>query len=182
MKVYITRHGQTEMNVRHLSSGNIETELTERGRMQAQELANRIKERNGECRIKRIFVSPLKRARDTASYVEKALSIKATVDQRLHEMSFGSMEAIDWDTPLFKELKFSPYMRFPGEGESILDVAHRAYSFMDDLLKEEDRSNVLIVCHGTFARILSTYFIEYTDEEYQEVSWQNCEVREFEIR
>ena len=43
MKLFVTRHGETGWNVKMLACGISEAELTEKGRVQAQALATRLK-------------------------------------------------------------------------------------------------------------------------------------------
>ncbi len=180
MKVFITRHGKTDYNERQLVCGVLESQLTEEGRAQAEELA-RILERDQERnRICHIFSSPLKRAVETAGYAARALGLEIQTDERLMEVHFGSCEGVGWDDEEFVRVKRNPFLRYRG-GESTIDAAHRAYSFMDDLRSWKLDGNVLIVCHGTFARILSTYFVDYTLDEYWSTRWKNCELRSYEL-
>ena len=44
MKLFVVRHGETDLNVKELACGVSETNLTEKGRMQAQALVSRLKE------------------------------------------------------------------------------------------------------------------------------------------
>ncbi|MCF0238495.1 MAG: histidine phosphatase family protein [Sphaerochaetaceae bacterium] len=180
MKVFITRHGETELNEKRLVCGQMEAKLTQLGISQAKNLASSILEKKEEYNIKHIFVSPLERARVTASFIEEALGIKAIVDSRLLEQDFGKMDTASWYDEAFLKIRKSPFERFPG-GESVVDVAHRAYSFLDELKTKKLEGNVLIVCHGTFSRIMSTYFNSVTFEQYLDLKWKNCEIRAFDF-
>ncbi len=180
MKVFITRHGKTDYNERHLVCGRSEAELTDEGRAQAKALAEELLIGQEKNRIRYIFSSTLKRARETAEYAARALSLEVVTDRRLMEVNFGTSEGVDWEDEEFLFIKRNPFMRYRG-GESTIDAAHRAYSFLDELKKRNLDGNVLIVCHGTFARIMSTYFIDYTLEDYWKTRWQNCELKAFEL-
>ncbi|MCR5732806.1 MAG: histidine phosphatase family protein [Sphaerochaetaceae bacterium] len=180
MKVFITRHGRTNYNEQRLVCGISEAELTEEGKAQAIELSKKLKAEEAINNIRYIYSSPLKRARDTAGYIASMLNLEVIVDDRLHEVDFGTYEATSWDNEEFKKIKKEPFMKFPG-GESTLDAAHRAYSFIDEIKKKNLDGNILIVCHGTFARILSTYFVSYSEKEYQETRWNNCELKVFKL-
>ncbi len=65
MKIYATRHGQTDWNKADKICGITDVELTDKGREQAKELAEKCAAK-GDIDI--IICSPLKRARDTAPY------------------------------------------------------------------------------------------------------------------
>ncbi len=180
MKVFITRHGKTDYNEKHLVCGVLESQLTEEGIEQARELAEVLLRDQEKNQIKYIFSSPLKRARETAGFAAKALGLEVETDERLMEVHFGACEGVSWDDEEFVHIKRNPFTRYRG-GESTIDAAHRAYSFLDDLRSWKLDGNVLIVCHGTFARILSTYFVDYTLDEYWATRWQNCELRGYEL-
>ena len=81
MKIYFTRHGETEWNSKNIICGITDIELTEKGRLQARELADRLSENHRD--IDMIISSPMKRAAETASYSAKALGITPQTDIRL---------------------------------------------------------------------------------------------------
>ena len=55
MKLFVVRHGETDLNVRELACGVSEAKLTEKGRMQAQALANRLQEDKAKNNITTIY-------------------------------------------------------------------------------------------------------------------------------
>ena len=65
MKLYLTRHGQTDWNVQRKVCGQVEAHLTDLGRSQAAEMAEKV----AETSVNLILTSPLERARDTARIV-----------------------------------------------------------------------------------------------------------------
>ena len=181
MKLFVARHGETDGNVSELACGISESELTEKGRAQAQALANRLKEDKEKNNITAIYVSPLKRARDTAAYIEKALDITAIPDERLKEINFGIFEGKPWKTAEFLHIYKNPFVKFPS-GESIVQVAHRAYAIIEDIKKNcRTEGNILFVCHGVLTTALCTYFKSFSMEELFQVEITNCQLLEFEL-
>lgn len=181
MKLFVTRHGETGWNVKMLACGISEAELTEKGRAQAQALATRLKIEKEKNNIKTIYVSPLKRARETAAYIERALNIKAIPDARLTEMNFGCFEGEKWNKPEFAAMYKNPFFKFP-EGESVAQTAHRAYCIVEDTIKKHKTGgNVLFVCHGMLSAALCTYFKSYSSEEFSKLEIENCQLLEFEF-
>ena len=178
MKIFVARHGQTEWNKEHRVSGILEAELSAEGRRQAEELAMKLKQEQSVNRIEAILVSPLKRARDTAAPIEEALGIRAIVENDLHEMDFGEYDGTDWYNPEFHRIKNGIFSRFPG-GESVADVAKRAYTLLDRIRREYS-SNVLLVCHAALIGVIDTYFNSKTVEEFISFSTKNCQVIEYE--
>lgn len=182
MKLFITRHGETDRNVQKRICGWSEARLTEKGHVQAQELAERLfadKEKNA---IKHIYVSPLKRARDTAACIEKVLDIKAVPDDRIKEVFFGDFEGVHWVTdPAFREMLHNPFVTFPN-GESLVQAAHRAYGLIEEVRrKHKSDGNVLFVCHGMITVLMCTFFKDYSQNDLLNMRIENCQLLEFEL-
>ena len=182
MKIYITRHGETDWNTSQKLCGSTDIPLNDKGREQARELAEMIASRKDELDIRYIYTSDLERAVETASYTEELLGIRSIQDLRLREMDFGAQEGKDWNSNEAFEVQTCPTQRFQ-DGESTLMVAHRAYSFLDDMLARHKgpEENILIVCHGIMARMLSTYFRSYKAREFMKLDIPNCAFVEFEV-
>lgn len=182
MTLYVTRHGETDWNAKHLISGLAEVPLAEKGMQQAASLAARLAERQNDYRIKYILVSPLGRARKTASYIEKALGIEAVVEKRLREIDFGEFEHTSTRGAEFLAIKANPYKRFPG-GESLLYAAHRIYGAIEDARARYAPDNLLFVCHGMVSSLISTYFQDYeTIEEFTNSGFENCGLQAYEFK
>ena len=90
MKIFVVRHGETEWNAVNKVCGRTDVPLSEKGHEQAKTLAIQLKENQSKNDIRHIFVSPLMRARQTASYIEDVLGIRAIVEDDLIEMNFGT--------------------------------------------------------------------------------------------
>ena len=67
MKLFITRHGQTDWNLRGIIQGTTDITLNDTGRAQALTVAKELKEE----RLDAIIVSPLKRAVETAEIINQ---------------------------------------------------------------------------------------------------------------
>ena len=169
MTLYVTRHGETEWNAKHIISGLAEVPLAEKGIQQAASLAARLAEHQNDYRIKHILVSPLGRARKTASYIEKALGIEAVVEKRLREIDFGAFEHTSTKGAEFLAIKANPYKRFPGA----IEDARARYA----------PDNLLFVCHGMVSSLISTYFQDYeTIEEFTNSGFENCGLQAYEFK
>jgi broad specificity phosphatase PhoE len=72
MKLFVTRHGQTEWNSQNRVSGITDISLTDKGLEQAEALANQIVDYD----IDIIITSPLNRAKLTADILSKAIGKK----------------------------------------------------------------------------------------------------------
>ncbi len=176
MKIFISRHGQTDMNLKRRVCGIEDFPLNDTGIKQAQQLAQNCVGKG----IDKIICSPLTRARVTAETVGKALGIKVVTDGRLLEQDYGKKEGCSWDDEEYQILKKNFAKPFP-DGESMLQVAHRAYDFLDELIEKYNDKTVLIVCHGSISRIMNTYFTGMTNDEFWGYLLDNCELKEYNV-
>ena len=82
------RHGETDWNTEGRAQGLSDIPLNDRGRDQARDAARIL----ARIPISAVIASPLTRARDTAAVVADAIGLPVTVDDALHEVSFGDHE------------------------------------------------------------------------------------------
>lgn len=174
MKLYVTRHGETDWNVQGRVCGTTDVELTEKGREQARRLAESLDGRD----IGLIISSPMKRALETSRIIAAGRDIPIKTDIRLIEQDYGVYEGTNWRDEKFQENKRNFAYRYPG-GESMMDVAYRTYGLIKEL--KEKRRPVLLVCHGGVCRVMNTYFRDMTNEEFFRYSLGNCGLEEYEL-
>ena len=175
MKLYVTRHGETEWNVQSKVCGTTDVELTEKGREQARKLAESI---GGDIGL--IISSPLKRALETSQIIASGRDILVKTDIRLIEQNYGIYEGVNWRDERFLANKRNFAFRYPG-GESMMDVAHRAYGLIEELKEKVPDRAVLLVCHGGVCRVINTYFRDMTNDEFFRYSLGNCVLEEYEL-
>lgn len=154
VRIYLTRHGQTNYNLEERMQGRIDAELNEEGVKQAEALAKRIQ----NDPIDHIYASPLVRAHKTAQVINAHHNIGLTLDDRLKEMGFGS-----WEGHVIAEIKEKhserafhfwkqPEKYVPIDGESFESVQSRVKSFLSDIARKHSGQTVLVVCHGMLIR------------------------------
>lgn len=176
MTVYVARHGQTEWNAENRVCGITDIALSEKGIAQADALAEQVKEKNIEI----IISSPMKRAVATSRIVSEKCHIPMMTDDRLVEQNYGVYEGVDRSDELFLANKRNFAYRYPN-GESMMQVAVRVYTFLDEIKEQHDSKNVLIVSHGGVCRIIKTYFDDMTNEEFFEYTLQNGKIDKYHI-
>ena len=176
MKLYIARHGETAWNVENKISGRTDIPLTDRGLKQAQALAEQAKGRG----IDVILASPLLRAQQTAQAVSDAIGIPVQTDGRLVELDFGIFEGRDRSDPDFQYVRGQMPTRYPG-GESAFQLAHRVYSLLEDVKERYAGQTVLLVCHGGVCRMVRSYFMDLTNDEYSFYFAPNAELVEYDM-
>ncbi|HRR76089.1 MAG TPA: histidine phosphatase family protein [Ruminococcus sp.] len=178
MKIYSTRHGQTEYNRTDTILGTTDIELNETGISQAKELADKV------CtlgNIDIIIASPMKRALKTAKIVAEAIGKDIIIDERLKEWNYGEYEGKTRFTEGFAENKINFGIRMGRSGESLLQLSHRIYSALDDIIKKYNNKNILIVSHGGVCRVIETYFNDMSTETFAGWFMGNCQLIEYDI-
>lgn len=152
MKLYLVRHGQTDLNKVRRFQGHIDVPLNEAGIGQAQKLALRL-----SCEpLDKIYTSPLSRTQQTAEIIRSNHQIDIMTNEELAEMSFGSLEGKtyreineifpDWNASVFD-------FTFAG-GENLDNLVVRMKSFLDELKKQDEKTNVLVVTHSGCLRVM----------------------------
>ena len=174
--IYSARHGETEFNVRFCLCGRLDIPLTEKGMEQAHILADAMAGKD----IQRIICSDLSRAVVTAKIVGEKLGLSPIPDARLRETDFGRMERGRRDDPEFLRRRSAFAERFPG-GESILQSAHRVYGFLDDIIGSYRGETILLVSHGWTNKMIASYFMDMSNEEFADFVLPNCEFSRYEI-
>lgn len=178
MNIYITRHGQTNLNKDRLMQGRIEEPLNEVGRQQAYDAAKTVE----SIKFDAVYSSPLKRAVETASIIGHIKAEDVLIDERITEVDFGKYERVSY-------FHMGPKMTLywilpevfpvPDTVENIPSMVKRSSSFLEELLNK-DYENVLIVCHGGIIRALCGYL----ENRKNKIKWRpkpkNCEIRKYE--
>lgn len=178
MKIYSTRHGQTDFNKDEIILGVTDLPLNETGVAQAVELAENV-ERLGDVDI--IIASPMTRAQTTARAVAERCGLSIVTDERLREWCYGEYEGKSRFTEGFAEGKREFGVRIGNTGESLLQLCHRVYSALDDIIENYRGKNVLIVSHGGVCRVIETYFNDMTAKEFSGWFMGNCQIIEYVI-
>jgi len=142
----------------------------------------------------RLWNSPYKRARETASIIGGVIKTQVTdtrEDVLLCEQQFGLFDGLEEDE---KEAKFPVefalfnkqcqgngkfWARFPG-GESGFDVSCRLRQFNGTINRDEENgiNDHIIVCHGSVSRLFTMAWLHYPYEWFEgEKNPGNCSIR-----
>lgn len=169
-RLILLRHGQTDYNATSRMQGQLDTDLSEIGRQQAEESAKILADQH----ITHVFSSDLSRARDTAEAVARRIHVDVVTDPRLRETHLG-----EWQSRTHKEIdtvfpgaralwRHDPEWSPPG-GESRVEVARRARQFVNEQmieLKDWNNSTVLIVAHGGTINALTSNLLALSFDQY----------------
>lgn len=139
-RIFIIRHGRTELNHKKQLQGRVDAALDEVGIQQAQQIASYLSTRPN-TNITRVLTSPLLRASQTASWLGDALGLHCEVEERLVELNYGN-----WEGRAVKDVSADEWARWkqdlsfaPPHGESLQSVADRVSSLMAELMKEGNK-------------------------------------------
>ena len=177
---YFARHGQTVWNVENKICGATDIALTEKGHLQAEELARAITAEG--IHIDEIICSPLMRAADTAGHISDITGVPVRVEMRLREQNFGKYEGTPRNGEEFQHAKTCFADSYEG-GESMIRFCQRIYNLLDDNKKEaKDRKVNLLEAHNGLARAVQSYFTDMTNEEFAKFRIKNCELRKYEFQ
>ena len=152
MSLWLARHGETSENAEGRILGRRDPPLSAAGVAQAEALAGRLK----NAAIVAVWASPLRRARETAEIVGRALGLEPVVLADLAESARG-----DWEGRRVAELAEEspdlyaafiagdPAFRFPG-GESMAEQRARTRSALAGV--KAGPLPALVVAHAGTAR------------------------------
>jgi len=120
----------------------------------------------------------LSRAADTAKHIAEITGVPLRVEQRLKEQNFGKYESTPRHGEEFEEAKQNFIYDFDG-GETMLQMAARIYSLLDELKEQTDKT-YLLVAHNGISRIVQSYFYNMSNEEFAAFGIKNCQIVEYE--
>lgn len=176
MNIFVARHGETDWNAENRICGRTDLPLNENGFRQAEALAANAVGRGIEV----ILCSPMLRARQTAAVVAEALGLPVEVEERLIEQDYGRFEGTSRLGQEFLYNKRQFAVKYPG-GESHLKLAQRVYGALDDMRRTYPGKTVLLVCHGGVARVIRTYFLDLTNEEFFRYGMDNAALEMYTV-
>ena len=172
-RIVFLRHGETDWNVKRVIQGWKGTGLNALGLRQAALAARRV--RSMDLGIGAVLCSDLKRAKQTAAALGKALGLRPQPRADLRERGFGDWEGQSVDAVLarFKlgpKTRTDPFLAFdPKGGESMKAFAKRMGGFLAAVLKEHAGTTVAAVTHGGPVRIAACLAVGIDPKVYYQL-------------
>ena len=153
-KILLARHGETDWNAVGRWQGHTDRALTERGRRQAVELAERLA--NDE--IDAVYSSDLLRAVETAEPVAKRLGLPLQTLPELREVDVGTWAGLTRDevAERFPDgfRRWSEWQTGWEDGETYDEMGERVVGAILRLAGEHPGERILVVSHGGAIRAL----------------------------
>ncbi|MFW5928685.1 MAG: histidine phosphatase family protein [Thermoplasmatota archaeon] len=161
LKIYITRHGQTQWNLEERLQGWRDAPLTDIGKKQAEALGKRLQ----EIDIDKVYCSPLGRTLETAKIaLDGKNDIDIVLDERLKEINMGEWEGmkaeiVEEKYPEYYDMFWnSPDKYEPKTGESYHETQERVIEALDDIIENNSDETILIITHGCAGKIMLAHF------------------------
>ena len=180
MNILITRHGQTDWNLKKKVMSRCDEPLNETGLTQAEETREKLLDKD----IDLVICSPLQRAKQTANIIARDRNIEIIYDDRIVERDFGEFEGQetkDFDFPGYWDYHKNNHYE---KAENIQEFFKRVYSFLDEIKEKYEDRKILVVSHGGVSIPVACYFRgEIPEGTLLDVSLAlgNCEVRSYEF-
>lgn len=182
-RLYLVRHGETIWNHSLKYQGHADVPLNERGVLQAEALARRLR---GE-RFAAFYASDLIRATETARIIAQPHGGTVIPVPALREINFGAWEGLTRDEikARFPEISqqwwTAPYeTRLPG-GETLREVAARAVGALFEIAARHDGEQVLVVSHGGTIRAAIGSLLRMDLNQYWRLRQDNTALNIIEI-
>ena len=166
-RLLLVRHGETVDNVNQIMQGQTQGELTHQGLLQAEELAQQMKDES----IDAFVSSDLKRSVDTCKIIAQSHGLPVVQTPLLRERDWGGFTG-----RFIPDLKDEPW---PDDIESITDLRARAQAFLDFISEQYPGKTVLAVGHGIINKAIQAVHLGKEMREIPRMT--NAEVREVKL-
>ena len=158
-EIILIRHGETEWNSQKRMQGHSNSDLSEVGRGQIQELGELMK----NVSFDHIYSSDSLRTRQTAEAITQYSGHTLQFDQRIREKNLGvfegltSTEAKERHPEIYRLFKTAGANYVIDEGESTQQLLERALEFIEEIRLRHPQERVVMVTHGGVVRVLMKY-------------------------
>lgn len=162
-RLIMARHGQAHCNVDGVIGGARHCRgLTDHGRHQARQLAERLHTEHRQTAITAAYTTPLRRARETADVVAARLGLPVHPVRDLREPDYGSADGQRWSDVV------AAFGRIPAQhpdqpiapgAETWHAYLQRCTTALHSLLTEHVGETVLIIGHGETVTAAAHHFL-----------------------
>ncbi|HYC89017.1 MAG TPA: histidine phosphatase family protein [Thermoanaerobaculia bacterium] len=169
-RIYLVRHGATQLTAEDRFSGAVGVDLSEDGRWQAARLGERL-QRQG---IDAAYCSTLSRAIETAEIIGGRCGIAPVTTHGLEEISHGRWEGLtrreveERYAEEYASWEEDPFTFAPEGGESGVAVLARALPVLRRIVTSHEGQRVLVVSHKATIRLLLSSLIGFDERGYRD--------------
>ena len=169
-RVYLIRHGATDLSSEDRFSGGTDVDLSTIGRWQVERLAVRL----ADDRLTAVYCSPMRRTIETASIIARPHGLTPLVQNDLREIHHGHWETMrraDVEANFPEEYaawQSDPFTFAPEGGESGLSVMARALPVMREVVVKHAGENIALVSHKATIRLLISSLLGFDARGYRD--------------
>lgn len=162
-RIYLVTHAEAQHHVDGLVGGWYDSELTARGRVQAERIGEVLAGRIGAGAVE-VYSSDLRRASQTAERIAGRFDVGVQVDARLRERSNGEADGRPqaWlderRVPLPEYGDRLGHHDGPAGAETRLELVERLYPALDDIVRRPV-DHLIVVSHGSASSYLIAAWI-----------------------
>ena len=177
MKLYITRHGQTDGNLFKIMDGIRDIDLNETGIKEAEKTRDNLK----DIKFDLIISSPLIRTKHTMEIIN-INNYPVIFDDRIMERDCGEFTGLGFDK-LDRDLYWNYYDKNIYErAESMTHLFNRVYEFLDEIKEKYKDKTILLVTHSGVTKVINCYFNGIPEDgNLQVLGLKNCEVKVYDM-
>ena len=158
IKIFLVRHGQSTANEKKEMAGHANVQLTDKGKKQAEVVAEKLKEEQ----IDMVFSSPLDRALETANIINSVRKDKLHINicNDLKEVNYGVYEGVKKSN--FDYLQFWNYIN-DNNINNFFSFAWPIIKFIyKELFIKNYGKNILLVTHGGVSKVIEFILGDYS--------------------
>ena len=169
-RVYLIRHGSTELSSEDRFAGVVDVLLSDSGRDQARRLGARLTKE----KITVAFASPMKRTMETARLTVEPHGIEVTPVDGIREIAHGRWEGMKRDEverafpEEYSRYEHDPFSFAPLGGESGLQVTARALPALLKIVEDHCDQRIVIVSHKATIRLLLSTLLGFDPRKYRD--------------
>ncbi len=169
-RLYLIRHGATQLTAEDRFSGAENVYLSDEGRAQVEHLAIRLADDD----IAAVYASPLDRTLDTARVIAKPHQLDAVPRDGLREISHGHWEGMSRKeveaqfTEEYRAWESDPFTFAPMGGESGISVLARALPVIREIVVSHRDKNVIVVSHKATIRLILSSLLGFDERGYRD--------------
>ncbi len=159
-RIIFVRHAEAEGNVNREFHGWTDSSITEKGHLQAQKVAQRLKDEQ----IDVIYSSSMKRTMQTAQYIADIKKLPVIRTDKLKEINGGDWEGRKWSEleqtwpHEYDTWENKPHIHKMPNGESMEEFQQRLLKEVEYIIGNNKGKSICVVTHGTAIRSMMCYF------------------------
>jgi len=169
-RLYLIRHGATELSSEDRFSGGTDVDLSDDGRRQVKRLAERL----ADDHITAIYCSPMRRTVETAQIIARQYGMQPVSREGLREIHHGHWETMRrWEVEQqfpeeYAAWQEDPFTFAPEGGESGVSVMARALPVIREIVVDHAGETVAVVSHKATIRLVLSSLLGFDARGYRD--------------